>query len=391
MQLAFKFISLLTVIVVAQGATAADKPATASLFDDPVIARGKGIEIRRSQLEDAFISYKANLAARNQPLPESQRSFREAQMLDRLITTQLMINRATEGDKIAAKGMAEKFNNEAKKSAGSEDAFQRQLKAVGMSMEHYDRRVMEQAISEAVLDREIKSKLTVNDAQVEEFYKNGTDAMVKIVQDELERLAKDPNTTATQLSSVKRQIDELRTNNLSRLGLPERVRVSHILISTRNRETEDALPEDQKKAKRQLAEKLLSRARAGEDFATLVKEYSEDRNLKETHGEYTFGRQDPFVPEFKAAAFSLATNQISDLVPTVFGYHIIKLHEKIAPKKIEFEKVAAEIKDALLQQELQRAMPEYFERLKKEAGVEILDSKYKLESPKTIEPSRSGG
>jgi len=391
MQLSFKFISLLPVIFVARLATAADKPVAASLFDDPVIARGKGIEIRRSQLEDAFISYKANLAARNQPLPEGQRAFREAQMLDRLITTQLMVNRATEGDKMAAKGMAEKFNNEAKKSAGSEEAFQRQLKAVGMSMDHYDRRVTEQAISEAVLEREIKSKLTVSDAQVQDFYKNGTDAMVTIMQEELERLAKDPNTSATQLGAVKRQIDELRTNNLARLGLPERVRVSHILVSTRNRETEEELPEDQKKAKRQLAESLLGRARAGEDFAKLVKEHSEDRNLKETNGEYTLGRQDPFVPEFKAAAFSLATNQISDLVPTVFGYHIIKLHEKIAPKKIEFEKVAAEIKDALLQQELQRAMPAFFDRLKKEAGVEILDSKYKLDAPKTIEPSRSGG
>jgi parvulin-like peptidyl-prolyl isomerase len=370
---------------------AAEKPGAPSLFDDPVIARGKGVEIRRSQLEDAFISYKANLAARDQTLPESQRAFREAQMLERLITTQLMINRATDGDKIAAKGMAEKFNNDARKSAGSEEAFQRQLKAVGMSSEHYDRRIMEQAISEAVLDREVKSKIIISDSQVQDFYNNGIDAMVKIMQEELERLAKDPSTTPTQLASVKTQVDELRTNNLSRLGLPERVRVSHILISTRHRETEQELPEDQKKAKRQLAEQLLNRARAGEDFAKLVKEYSEDRNLKETGGEYTFARQDPFVPEFKAAAFSLATNQISDLVPTLFGYHIIKLHEKIAPRKIEFGKVSSEIKEALLQQEVQRAMPEYFERLKKEAGVEILDSKYKLGAPKTIDTSLSRG
>ena len=389
MQPLLRFSALLSVFVVAYVAPAADKPEAAGLFDDPVIARGKGVEIRRSQLEDAFISYKANLAARDQRLPESQRAFREAQMLDRLITTQLMINRATEGDKIAAKGMAEKFNNEARKSAGSDEAFSRQLKAVGMSMEHYDRRIMEQAISEAVLEREVKSKLIIADSQVEDFYKNGTDAMVKIMQEELERLAKDPDSTPTQLAGVKKQIDELKTNNLSRLELPERIRVSHILISTRNRETEEELPEDQKKAKRQLAEKLLGRARAGEDFVKLVKEYSEDRNLKDTHGEYTFARQDPFAPEFKAAAFSLATNQISDLVPTIFGYHIIKLHEKIAPKKIEFEKVSAEIKSALLQQEVQRALPEYFERIKKEAGVEILDSKYKLEAPKT-NASKSG-
>src|SRR5262245_10617677 len=299
MQSLLRFITILLAFFVSHIASAANKPGATSLFDDPLIARGKGVEIRRSQLEDAFISYKANLAARNQPLPESQRSFREAQMLDRLITTQLMVNRATEGDKMAAKGMAEKFNNEARKTAGSEEAFNRQRKAVGMSIEHYDRRIMEQAISEAVLEREVKSKLVISDAQVQDFYRNGTDAMVRIMQEELERLAKDPATSAPQLTSVKKQIDELRTNNLSRLELPERVRVSHILISTRQRDSEEELPEDQKKAKRQLAEKLLSRARAGEDFAKLVKEHSEDRNVKETNGEYTFGRQDPFVPEFK--------------------------------------------------------------------------------------------
>src|SRR5713101_9279615 len=77
------------------GARAEEKPAASSLFDDPVIARGQGVEIKRSQLDDAFIAFKANLVARNQTLPEEQRLFRQAQLLDRLITTKLLVNRAT--------------------------------------------------------------------------------------------------------------------------------------------------------------------------------------------------------------------------------------------------------------------------------------------------------
>src|SRR5438552_5656904 len=77
------------------GARGEEKPAAASLFDDPVIARGQGVEIKRSQLDDAFIAFKANLVARNQTLPEEQRLFRQAQLLDRLITTKLLVNRAT--------------------------------------------------------------------------------------------------------------------------------------------------------------------------------------------------------------------------------------------------------------------------------------------------------
>src|SRR3954466_9649676 len=76
--------------------------AAEQLFEDPVIARGKGIEVKRSQLEDAIIQYKANLAVRGQTLAESQRGTREAQLLDRLVITQILLSRATADDKTKA-------------------------------------------------------------------------------------------------------------------------------------------------------------------------------------------------------------------------------------------------------------------------------------------------
>src|ERR1043166_1182597 len=394
-------ILLLPALVVAASAVAAENadpkapPASprttglAELFGDPVIARGQGVEIKRSQLEDAFTAWKANLAARGQGIGEDQRPMREYQLLDKLIVTQLMNNRATAGDKTVAKGQADKFMADSKKDSASESAFNGQLNAMGLSPEQFKKRVLEQAMAEAVLEREVKSKLEISTTQIQDFYNTGTDAVVRIMQQELERLAKDPNTSVTQLTAVKQQIEELKRGNLARLEQPEKVRVSHILIATRDLQTEAEMNADQKKAKHQQAEKLLARARAGEDFSKLVLEFSQDRNLKETKGEYTLSRQDLFVPEFKAAAFSLATNQISDIVTTTFGYHIIKCLEKIPARKIEFAKISGEIKEALLNQELQQQMPAYFERLKKEARVEILDPKYKLESPKSLESPKT--
>jgi len=361
----------------------------ADLFGDPVIARGQGLEIKRSELEDAFTAWKANLAARGQTIAEDQRAFRELQLLDKLLITKLMINRASAGDKTVAKAQAEKFLADSKKDAASEDAFNGQLKALGLSPEQFNKRVTEQALAEAVLERELKSTLSVTNAQVEEFYKSGTDAVVKIMQEELERLAKQPDTSVSQLTAVKQQIEDLKKGNLAKLEQPEKVRVMHLLITTRSRDTEEELPPEQKKLKRQQIEKLLTRARAGEDFAKLVLEFSEDRRLKETKGEYTFSRFDPFVQEFKAAAFTLSTNQLSDIVTTTFGYHIIKCLEKIPARKVELEKASPDIKEALLQQELQNQMPAYFEKLKKEAGVEILDSKYKPDPSKTTPVAKS--
>lgn len=361
------------------------------LFPDPVIVRGKGVEVKRSQLEDAFVTYRANLAARDQTIPEEQRPLREAQLLDRLIVTQLLSHRATDEDKSKAKVVAEKFMADARKAAFSEEAFSRQVKALGLSPEQFQERVLEQALAETVLERELKSTLVVSNEQVEDFYGSGSDLLVKLLQADVDRLAQDPKTTVGQLNERKRQLEEMRKANLARLENPEKVRVAHIFISTRSPDTDQPLPPEKKLVKLQLIERLLRRARSGEDFAKLVKEFSEDRGLKETKGEYTFTRDDRFSQEFKAAAFSLGLNQISDIVTASYGYHIIKLLEKIPAKKLDMEKVSAEIKELLLQQELQRQMPGYFVKLKKEAGIEIFDSKYRMDLPKDENPLKPPG
>lgn len=364
---------------------------TASLFADPVVARAKGIEIKQSQLEEAFVAFKANLAARGQTVPENQRLDREVQLLDRLIVTQLLVSRATDADKTKAKELAEKFVAQSKKATSSDEMFYRQLKALGLSPEEFDHRVMEQALAEAVLEREVKSTLSVTDAQIEEFYKTGSDVLVKTLQAELERLAKVPETTPEALAEVKKRIEEVKKNNLLRLEQPEKVRVRHILISTRMKDSDEELGEAKKKIKRQEAEAILARARGAEEFTNLVARYSEDRGLKETKGEYTFARDDRFAPEFKAASFSLQSGQISDLVTTTFGYHIIKLLEKIPAQKTELAKASPDIKELLLQQNLQKQMPDYFARLKKEMAVEVLEPKYKVAQPKESDPLKPPG
>jgi parvulin-like peptidyl-prolyl isomerase len=362
------------------------KTSLTDLFDDPVLARGKGFEIKRSQLEEAFVNYRARLTASGQNLLESQRTTREARLLDQLVITRILVNRATAEDKARAKELAEKFLAERKKVSSSEDMFYLQLKALGLSREQFQKRLDEEALAEAVMDREIKATISIADEQVKEFYDAGSDRLVKIMQEELERLVKDPASTPAQLAAVKEQVDKLRQTNLSKLDLQEQVRITHIFVPIVNRDTGEADSEDEKKAKRGFMDKLLLRARAGEDFARLVQDFSLDPNLKETKGEYVISRSDQYSPEFKAAAFSLTNNQISEVVATSLGMHIIKQLERMSPRKVEFDKAAKEIKEHLVQQAMQYHMPSFFARIKKEAGVEILEPKYKLS---TAEETRS--
>ncbi|HSU53482.1 MAG TPA: peptidylprolyl isomerase [Candidatus Dormibacteraeota bacterium] len=311
-------------------------PKISDLFPDEVVAKGKGVSIKRSQLDDAMVSIKSTFAARGQDVPPDEMHHLEQQVLDRLIQVQILLQKATDQDKATGKDVCQKRMEAFRTRAGSEEAFTRQLKSVGTTPEELQSKMAEESTAEAVLERELNIK--VSDDAVKKFY------------------------------------DE----NPSKFEQPEMVRASHILISTRD-EANKELPADQKSAKRKKAEDVLKRARAGEDFAKLAKENSDDPGSKDKGGEYQFARGQ-MVPEFETAAFSLKTNQISDIVTTTYGFHIIKLSEKIPAKKIELAKVSPDVKEFLKQEEMkkhQQDLQTYLDKLKKDAGVEILDENLK--------------
>ncbi|HWH72317.1 MAG TPA: peptidylprolyl isomerase, partial [Candidatus Sulfotelmatobacter sp.] len=234
----------------AAGTNAAAKPAAKAtdLFADSVVAKGKGVQVNRSQLDEAVISIKSSVAARGQSLPPEQLKMMEQQVLDRLIQIQLLAAKANDADK--AKGNAVWTNTleRLKTRAGNDETLNRQLKAVGMTQDELRTKLTEEATAQAALEREMK--ITVSDDEVKKFY------------------------------------DE----NPSKFEQPEMIRASHILLSTRDMESGKELSAEQKAAKKKKAEELLARARKGEDFAKLAKEFSEDPGSKDNGGEYKFPR-----------------------------------------------------------------------------------------------------
>lgn len=338
----------------ARAAEANTRPADKikELFGDAVVVRGKGWEIKRSELDTALISVKAMAAGRNQSIPPERVNAFERQVLDDLIALQLLLGKATEADKTKGKEQFaksfQKFKTDAKLTdAEFDEKLNPQLRVQGLSREQWEKKRVDQATVGIVLEREMK--VSVSDDDVKKFY------------------------------------DE----NPAKFEEPEMVRASHILLSTRDQGTGVELTSDKKEAKRKLAGDLLKRARAGEDFAQLAKEYSEDPGSKDKGGEYKFPRGQ-MVPEFESAAFSLGTNQISDIVTTQFGYHIIKLSEKLPARKVELAKVTDELKEGLKQQEIQKQLPDFIAKLKKEANVEILDEKLKAVDTDLGGPAKTG-
>jgi len=119
----------------------------------------------------------------------------------------------------------------------------------------------------------------------------------------------------------------------------EAVWARHILIKV----PQDAKQEDKDKL-RQKAEEVLSKAKKGEDFAQLAKQYSEDPGSAEYGGDYVF-QKGKMVKAFEDAAFSLEPGQISDIVETDFGFHIIKVEEKFGKDQPVSLKCAREYRE----------------------------------------------
>lgn len=331
------------------------EPKPSDLFPDAVVAKGKDVEVKRNQLDDAMVSIKSTFAARGQDLPPAEMNRLEQQVLDRLIQIQILLHKATDSDKAVGKETCARRMEAIRTRAGSDETLKRQLKSVGTTPEELQSKMTEESVAQVVLERELK--IGVSDDEVKKFY----------------------------------------NDNPSKFEQPEMVRASHILVTTKDLDTNKDVSEDQKAAKHKKAEDLLKRARAGEDFAKLAKENSDDPGSRDKGGEYQFARGQ-MVPEFEAAAFSLKTNEVSDIVTTQYGYHIIKLSEKIPAKKVELAKVSSEIKDYLKQQQMQSRQQDlqtFLEKLKKDSHVEILDESLKptetagADAPQIIPPAGS--
>jgi parvulin-like peptidyl-prolyl isomerase len=309
--------------------------AADALFDDPVVAKAKTFQIHESDLEDAYVGYKAAAAAMGHPSPAALEHDLKRQLLDKLIATKLLTARATAADQDEGKKLADRIISQTKSNASSEAAYRRRLLAVGSSPERYEREVLEQAVVQAVIDRELKNKEIISDTDIKKFYDDHADAFMQ----------------------------------------PEKARVAHILIATRKIPSGEPLPLEERLARKAKAEQVLARARKGEDFSQLVREYSDDTESKSRNGELAFSKGSGVVPpQFEAAAFSLQPGQISDLVLTVFGFDIIKLIEKTPASKVPLDKVHDDIGERLQRQAVQKRLPDFVSKLRQDADVQIVEN-----------------
>lgn len=195
------------------------------------------------------------------------------------------------------------------------------------------KQILERAVCELVLDRDLRPRLGVTEEKVRAFY----------------------------------------DSNPGRFQIPERVRLRQVVFSLRNLAGAE-LGDAERTEKRALAERILERARKGEDLEQLARLYSDDPPGRDRGGEYIFpvGRM---IPEYEAAVLALKTNQVSGIIATPGAFHIVQILERMATELTPFDKVSRQIREALEMEATQAMLPEVQKELFAAAQVEFSDRK----------------
>jgi peptidyl-prolyl cis-trans isomerase D len=183
-----------------------------------------------------------------------------------------------------------------------------------------------------------RDKVTVNDADVATYF-NAHSAEYRVgEQRKIKYLLLDREQARLKVSVPPNDIQRYYNDNRQQYETPEQVRASHILFETMGKNEE---------AVKKQAEDVLRQAKAGADFAELAKKFSEDKGSKDRGGDLDYFGRGRMVPEFEMAAFTMMPGQISELVKSQFGYHIIKVIDRRPATTRSLDEVRAQIQQQL--------------------------------------------
>jgi peptidyl-prolyl cis-trans isomerase D len=194
--------------------------------------------------------------------------------------------------------------------------------------------------------------LELNEEQIKQYYDSHQDEFRQPDRVELAYVVFPNAHYEASIDIPEAEVKEYYDGHQQEFHQEEQVRARHILIRV-----DEGADEPTKTAARQRAEDILAKAKAGEDFAKLATEHSEDSSSSRG-GDLGFFRRGLMVPPFEEAAFAMKPSEISGVVETQFGYHIIRIEERTEEGTRPLAEVAGEITAKLKQQRAQDTVSE---------------------------------
>ena len=249
------------------------------------------------------------------------------------------------------------------------------------------RKVLDELVTYTLLKQEAKARnFTVTDAEVEEQMKEmrqaarTEEAFKKALAERkmtIERLRSDARTELSIAKMMKAQVasgteatdvevKDFYDKNPDRFKRPETVRASHILLRI-----DPAADDATKKQTRTKIDDVLKRAKGGEDFAALAQQNSQDSSAPQG-GDLGYFPKEKMVPAFADVAFALKMGEISDVVTTQFGVHIIKLTDRKGAGTVPLEEVSPQVRQFLTEQKKQQQAQAFIAQVRQKAKIEVL-------------------
>lgn len=296
------------------------KPVPAQLPD--VLARINGEPVSKVDF-DRLVKNMETAAGR--PIPAERRDELLRGALDELVTLHLLSQEAKSRNITVPESDIDSNINALRKP--NEEQFQAALAARGMTIEQMRADAAIQMRINKMMQGEVSTVPGATEAEAREFYDKYPDRFK-----------------------------------------PEEVRASHILIKVPNNDEATV-----KKAQAR-AESVLKQAQAGADFADLARKYSDD-DSKKNGGDLNFFQRGKFqreLQQFETTAFSLKTGQVSEIVATPYGFHIIKVTDRRVLPITPFEDVSSQIRELLFSQRKEEKAKALLDSLRKKAKIEVM-------------------
>ncbi|MGH9362322.1 MAG: peptidylprolyl isomerase, partial [Thermoanaerobaculia bacterium] len=283
-----------------------------------VIAKVNGVEIKKDEL---LAQVKGSPGVAEGSLNATV----ARQVLDTLIARALLRQEALAQGVTVTDDEVKKEIDNLRGQFATPEAFTQALAAEGMSEQQLLERARQEFLVQKYVETKVAPKVAVSDEAAKAFY----------------------------------------DQNQDRMKTPERLHLRHILVGVEA----TATPEDKQKAKTE-ADAVLAKVKAGGDFAALAKEHSDDPGSKESGGDLNWISKGQTVEPFEKAAFALKDQEVSGVVESRFGYHVIQRLETQAAGVVPFEQVKERIREFLKQRETQQALQAEIQALRAKGKVE---------------------
>ena len=288
------------------------------------VAAINGTVITQMEFDNEVSQIRLRIAQRGQNLPDAQLEEFRKKVLDSLIDKELLYQESQKEGIVVEEKSLEDYLTSQKQKFPNESEYKKALGALNLSESSLRSKIKKEYAVQRLIEKQIVEGVKISGNESKSFYKGNPELFKQ----------------------------------------PEQVRASHILAKL------DANANDQQRADaRKKIEDIQKQLKQGQEFSELASKLSEGPG-REKGGDLGFFRRGQRVGPFEDVAFGLKPGEVSDIVETQFGYHLIKVTDRKPEQMVRFEEVEDKISQYLKQEKVRQEVYQYIQKLKESAKIE---------------------